>query len=266
MVDAAGDELALRRAGSERAVPLVERPGVGWRRSCTTQPCWTTPCSWEPSRVGRARLHGRAAARTDGRPARAASVGRNAPHRSGGRTPISTSGDARERKGCDASLDPSDMSAHALRARRRSDAPIHQEQERSYAQAHPRRFRPTDGGPRAGRFRACGRALYRRAVSRRLRLQQAGSVGGGPDRWRRILSRKRRLPWSSSSASSRPMRRRSPIASCEARARRGRCTKLPNSRTRDCSSSARRGVRRWDACFPARPRTVSCTARRARLP
>ena len=29
---------------------------------------------------------------------------------------------------------------------------------------------------------------------------------------------------------------------------------------------ARRGVRRWDACFPARPRTVSCTARRARLP
>jgi hypothetical protein len=55
VVDAAGDELALRRAGSERAVTLVERPGVGWRRSCTTRLC-STPCSWEPSRVGRARL------------------------------------------------------------------------------------------------------------------------------------------------------------------------------------------------------------------
>ena len=98
VVDAAGDELALRRTGSERAVTLVERPGVGWRRSCTTRPCSTTPCSWEPFRVGRARLHRRAAARTDGRPARAAPADGGAPHRSGRTRPISTSGRTRTKR------------------------------------------------------------------------------------------------------------------------------------------------------------------------
>ena len=177
--------------------------------------------------------------------------------------PLRGAGRRGRRSRCEA--DPRRHAPRPQRKRVRSSASARRRS--GHGKAHPGRIRPGELGPRAGAFgvaaaRFTGAPLIIGSVHSG--AEAAGKFGHelvdedlGTDR--RVAGTPRARAPVRGRPGSRP-------AVCRARAPPRDSTTLPRSSTPACSCSARRSAAAWAVCCPARRRSASCTARRARSP